>query len=146
MDVIALALVAIAATGIANTVLMAAYERIREIGTLRAMGMTQGGVVRLFMTEGLVMGVLGSLLGALIGGWVVYNYSVTGIDMTPMIAEASKGNTYQNMPFSSMLYLHYSETTVFLSALFGVVVGVVASIYPAKLASNMAPAEAVRAD
>ena len=57
LDIIALVLMAIAATGIANTVLMAAYERIREIGTLRALGLTRQGVVGLFIAEGLVMGV-----------------------------------------------------------------------------------------
>lgn len=146
LDMVAAALVAIAATGIANTILMAAYERVREVGTLRAMGMTQRGVLGLFMAEGLVMGVVGSLLGAVLGGGIVWKYSLSGIDLTPMIQGATQGGTYNNIPFSSMLYLVFSESTITQAILFGIAVAVVASVYPARIAAQLPPAEAVRAE
>ena len=146
LDVVAAALVAIAATGIANTILMAAYERVREVGTLRAMGMTQRGVLGLFMAEGLVMGMVGASMGALLGGWVVWKYAQQGIDLTPMLAGAEQGGTYNNIPFSSMLYLVFSQSTIVYAGLFGIVVAVLASVYPARIAANLPPAEAVRAE
>jgi putative ABC transport system permease protein len=146
LDLVALALMAVAATGIANTVLMAAFERVREIGTLRALGMTRRGVVGMFVTEGLFMGIVGSLVGALLGGWAVWHWSVNGIDMTPLIDEFSEGGTYDGIPFSAMLYTEWSEPVIVGAVVFGVVVAMLASIYPAVIASRLVPAEAVRAE
>ncbi|GMV38291.1 MAG: hypothetical protein AMXMBFR64_00070 [Myxococcales bacterium] len=146
LDIIALALMAIAATGIANTVLMAAYERVREIGTLRAMGLTRGGVVALFVTEGAVMGTAGASLGACLGGTVVHHYSVHGMDLSAMMETAGSTGVYENIPFSVMLYMEWSGTAVVVAALAGLLVALLASVYPALIASRMTPAEAVRAE
>lgn len=152
LDIIALALLAIAATGIANTVLMAAYERVREIGTLRAMGMTRGGVVGLFVSEGLVMGTIGSLIGGFLGFLLVWHYSKNGIDFGAMLDQAQAagtgggGSAYSNVPMQAIVYLYVSWKTIIGAMLFGVIVAVVASFYPAILASRRLPADAVRAD
>lgn len=146
LDIIALALMAIAATGIANTVLMAAYERVREIGTLRAMGLTRGGVVALFVTEGAVMGTAGASLGAWLGGSVVHHYSIHGMDLSAMMETAGSTGVYENIPFSVMLYMEWSGTAVGVAALAGLLVALLASVYPALIASRMTPAEAVRAE
>jgi ABC-type lipoprotein release transport system permease subunit len=145
LDIIAFVLLAMAATGIANTVLMAAYERVREIGTLRALGLTRRGVVSLFVTEGLVMGVAGSFLGAVASGAAMYHWAQVGIDMTPLMGEMEKSGAYDNIPVSTMLWVEFSPATLVGAAIFGVMIAVVASIYPALLASRMPPAEAVRA-
>ena len=144
LDVIALVLMAIAATGIANTVLMAAYERVREIGTLRAMGLTRLGVVGLFVAEGVVMGAVGSAVGALGGALLVKRWAARGIDLSPLVDSAGSTGAYDSIPFSAMLYLEYSTPTVLGAALFGLTVAVLASVYPAIVASSMPPAEAVR--
>ena len=146
LDLIALMILAIAATGIANTVLMAAYERIREIGTLRAMGLTKGGVVALFVTEGVLMGLVGSIIGAILGGLVVWKYSVDGIDLSSMMESASTSGSYDNIPFSVILYLEFSMTTIVGATVVGLCIAVFSSIYPAVIASKMAPADAVRAE
>ncbi len=52
---------------IANTMSMAVFERMREIGTLRAVGSTRWNIVSLFLFEGLIIGVIGGILGILIG-------------------------------------------------------------------------------
>jgi putative ABC transport system permease protein len=142
LNILAAALLAMAATGIANTVLMAAYERIREIGTLRAMGLTKRGVLALFISEGAFMGMVGAIIGAILGGALVYNYSVNGIDMSSALENASTGN----IPIAAMLYLEFSWPVVAVAMCFGVSVAIMASIYPAYTASNLRPAEAVRAD
>ncbi len=146
MDMLALVLMAIAATGIANTVLMAAYERVREIGTLRAMGMTRQGVVGMFLTEGFFTGLLGSIAGGLLGAWTTWHYTLNGIDMTPMMEKADDAGTYDQMPFSTMLYMDFSESFVAGAMVFGLLVALLASIYPAVVASRLTPADAVRAE
>lgn len=145
LDVIAFVLLAMAATGIANTVLMAAYERVREIGTLRALGLTRRGVVSLFVTEGIVMGLTGAIVGMVASGAMMWHWARVGIDMSPLLAEMENSGTYDNIPLSMMLWVEFSPATILTGGLFGVVIAVVASIYPALLASRMPPAEAVKA-
>ncbi len=59
--------------GVVNAMLMSVLERVREIGTMLAVGMKRRQIVRLFIAEGVVLGVLGGTLGAVLGFlWVQY--------------------------------------------------------------------------
>lgn len=140
LNMLVFALLGMSAAGIANTILMAAYERVREIGTLRAMGMTRGAVIQMFVIEGALIGLIGASLGALLGGGVVAYYANVGIDLSGFVERSGM----DNIPFSTMLYLRYSHTLVFGAMVFGVVVAIVASVYPARVASRMNPADAMR--
>lgn len=131
-------LLALAAFGIANTILMAAHERTREVGTLRALGMTEPGVLRLFLLEGAIVGLLGSLLGAAAGGAAVAHWAAHPMDF-------SKAMEVHALPVSSLVYTRFDPTVVLGAVVLGVVVATLASIYPARVASRMVPAEAVRA-
>jgi putative ABC transport system permease protein len=62
--------IVVATLGIVNTLLMNVWERRREIGMLRALGMTHGQVVRLILAEAVALGVLGGLLGVMVGAWL----------------------------------------------------------------------------
>jgi putative ABC transport system permease protein len=62
-----LILIAIVVTGIMNTLWIAIRERTREIGTLRAIGMQRGAVLRMFIIESLLLGLIGATVGALLG-------------------------------------------------------------------------------
>ena len=62
--------------------------------------------------------------------------------MTPMI----EGKGAENFPISTLLYTEFSVPMAVGSFIFGVVVSVLASIYPSVLATRMAPADAVRAE
>jgi putative ABC transport system permease protein len=66
-SVLLIILVAILIAGIMNTMWIAIRERTREIGTLRAIGMQRGGVMRMFLIESLVLGIIGTTVGALLG-------------------------------------------------------------------------------
>lgn len=92
------------------------------------------------------MGVAGALLGALLGGLVVRHFGTHGIDLSGMLEKAGSSGAYENIPVSVMLYTEVSGTMVVVAALFGLVVAVLSSIYPAMIASRLAPAEAVRAE
>lgn len=141
LDLVMFILMALAAFGIANTILMAAHERVREIGTLRAMGMTEAGVLRLFLVEGALLGVLGSLLGALWGGALVAHWATTPIDFSEMFEKTARGG----ISMSALVYTRFDPGVIGAAIALGVVIAVVASIYPARMASRLSPAEAVRA-
>ena len=139
LNILVFALLGMSAAGIANTILMAAYERVREIGTLRAMGMTRADVLKLFVIEGAMIGVVGALLGAMLGGGMSWYWSVNPIDLT---AQMDRMGT--NLPISTLLYTRFDPPQIGLSIAFGIAVAMVASVYPARLASNLQPADAVR--
>lgn len=141
---IGFALLAMAAAGIANTVLMAAFERVREIGTMRALGMTRAGVITMFATEGGWMGLVGGVIGAFFGGLLTWYYNVNGIDMYALMG--AKADLTSDYPVTALLYFDFSVSFLVVAVLVAVVVAVLASLYPAILASQMQPADAVRAE
>jgi putative ABC transport system permease protein len=139
LNFLVFALLGMSGLGIVNTVLMAAYERVREIGTLQALGLTRFGVLRLFLLEGGMMGIVGSLVGATLGASIVWYYGRVGIDLSGFIEKQGA-----NLPISAMLYLDFQPAIVGAAIVFGVLTAVVASVYPAHVASRMVPADAVR--
>lgn len=140
VSLIVVILMAIAATGIANTVIMAAYERVREIGTLRAMGMSQRAIRALFLVEGAVLGLFAGILGAAIGAAVVGWFSANGIDIGWVV------NSLGEVSMSTLLYMHFSWQPVLFSIGFGLCISLLASLWPAQHAASLNPADAVRAD
>jgi ABC-type lipoprotein release transport system permease subunit len=127
-------LVAIVVTGIMNTMWIAIRERTREIGTLRAIGMQRGSVVRMFLWESFTLGALGAVAGALLGLGIA------------ALLNASR----LHVPLSVQLFL-MSDTlhlAVLPSALAGAVVLIAvvtgaAAIYPAFRASRLKPVDAM---
>lgn len=142
MSLLIFILMAIAATGIANTVVMATYERVREIGTLRAMGLSEGGVRALFVLEGGLLGLLAGAAGAVLGTVAVRYWSVNGIDLS----ESAAASQMSDFSFSMTLYTAPSWPVVAFAFSFGAIVAVLSSLYPAWHASRLNPADAVRAD
>jgi putative ABC transport system permease protein len=73
----------ISAMSVANTMSMAVIERTREIGTLRALGLTNAGVVRLFAFEGFWIALLGCVLGLVVTIIAALCINASGIGYTP---------------------------------------------------------------
>ena len=141
LGLIVFVLMVLAAFGIANTILMAAYERVRELGTLRAMGMTGGGVISLFLWEGLFMGLVGAALGAGWGSACSIYLSRHPVDMSSAMQTTSGA-----LSFSTLIYARFDPVIATVAVVFGVVVAVLASIYPARIASRVSPAQAIHAE
>lgn len=131
----------IAGVGIANTVIMAAYERVREIGTLMALGMKKRAVAGLFLLEGAGMGLVAGLLGVALGVVGVLYWQENGI----YFGEAVK-NSGSNVAMGSTVYMQFRWTPILVSWAFGLGIALVASLWPARYASNLNPADAVKAD
>ena len=117
--------------GIANTILMSVTERIREIGTLKCLGAVDGFVVRLFLIENALIGALASLVGALLGG-------ALGLLQLGAVFEFG--------------LLRWSDCAralgvgLPLAVGLGTLLALLASIYPAYVASRMKPVDAMRVE
>lgn len=121
--IVSLISVVVGGLGVLNTMLMTVSERTREIGTLRAVGWSRGQVLRLILTEGVVISVTGGILGLLIGTF--------GAEV--LIAFAPRG-----------LDTRYSVLLITEGFLIAVALGFFGALYPAFVASRLSPIEALK--
>ena len=135
---ISLALMLIAATGIANTIIMATYERIPEIGILRALGMTKPTVFSMFLLEGIGLGLVGGSFGAVFGGLVNYHFNKVGIDLT------STFEGLGDLPFPTYMYTDFSQKMIFMAICFGIIASTLASLWPAYQGLKIEPSIAIK--
>jgi hypothetical protein len=111
--------------GMMNTMLMSTLERTREIGVLRALGWRRGAILRLIMSESLVLGLLGALVGmALSLGWVT-------LIQTILIQDDS-------------LILLWTMENVIRALVIALGLALMGGFYPALRATRMQPVEALR--
>jgi putative ABC transport system permease protein len=89
----------VAATVITNAILMNVFDRMREFGTLRAIGLRRGRLFALIMLEGVVLGGLGSALGLAAGIPVVLYFQSNGVDWGAISAAFGMGSFF-NFAFS----------------------------------------------
>ncbi len=120
--------------GIANTMMMAIFERTREIGTVMALGTRRRGVIAMFILEGLTLGVIGGVLGIALGIGLAKIISFYGIPMPPPPG-STRGFIAQIMIVPGVLAQAFR-----LSLL----TAVLSSIYPAWRASRLDVVEALR--
>ena len=118
--------------GIVNVMLMSVLERVREIGTMLAVGTRRGQVVSLFLLEGAVLGLVGGLLGALVGWAVTVWLGHRGIVLPAPGASADS----IIRPSVSFLYLVRSVGLATVGA-------ALAALWPAYRAARLRPVEAL---
>ena len=125
-------LVAIVLISILNVMIMAVYERIKEIGTLTAIGTLPGKIRTMFLLEGLFLGFFGSVTGSIIGMIVIIVAKFAHLT----IAFGRNENILidPSIPFAQMA----------LITLISTIVAVLASLQPAIKASLMDPIDALR--
>jgi putative ABC transport system permease protein len=127
-------LIAIVITGIMNTMWIAIRERTREIGALRAIGMQRTGVLRMFLIESIMLGLGGTVLGAMIGATAAASINAAAIPV----------------PLSVQLFLMSDRVRVLVEArsvLTSIVVITIATglaaLYPSLRAARLRPVEAM---
>ncbi len=129
-------LLLIAAVGILNLLLMAVFERTREIGLLAAMGLKRAEIMALFMLEGLWIGLLGAVFGLALGGGIVAYLKDAGMPWATGysdLAALTGGRIYFDVGVSTLV--ERVLTVIGLAAL--------AALYPSWQASRREPAEAL---
>jgi len=117
----------VSVVGITNAMLIAVYERYKEIGTMKCLGAMDRHILLLFLVESLIQGTLGGMAGFLIGviGALLSTGFTTGFDILLRV------------PATEMLLLFAGST------LLSMVLSVVATMYPAFRAAKLDPVEAL---
>ena len=133
--VLYLIVLGITATVVTNTLVMAVFERTREIGILSAIGMKGGGIMAQFLAEAALLATGGVIGGLTIGGAVVAYFTVYGIYI------GDYGIT--GVLFEDRIYAHLTLANTVTLAIVTYVITLVASLYPARLAARMEPVEAL---
>ena len=133
-----------AAAGVANTMLMATFERTREFGMLLALGATPGRVIRLVVTESLVLGLLGALIGSGIGVALVAATHRTGIDYSTLTGGGPSELSFAGLRWSLRFYPTLAGVDVLRTVGAVCVTSLVASIWPAARVGRLEPIRALR--
>jgi lipoprotein-releasing system permease protein len=133
MGLIIFFIMVVAAFNIVGTLTMVVTDKTREIGILRAMGLTSPAVARVFLVQGAVIGVVGTVIGLALGltvsyvvdrsGWVRINPAVYFIDHLPV---------------------HIEWLDVAVVVLASLAIALFATVYPSRSAAALTPVEAIR--
>jgi ABC-type lipoprotein release transport system permease subunit len=129
----------IVAVIIANTLLMAVFERIREIGILAALGMKGRQIMLMFLFEALILGLAGVVVGFALGSVGVVYLSRVGI---PLGEAASVAGS--NFALGSTMYAHFVPVTFIWLSVWTLAFVLLASLYPARFAARQEPVDALR--
>jgi ABC-type lipoprotein release transport system permease subunit len=125
----------VAAIGILNTMLMAVYERVKEVGVMAAFGYKRRDILVLFVLEGLFIGTMAAVLGSVLGVGITSYLSVVGINFAGAdVVEFMEPHIYPRLSVYDVVY----------PFLFAVGIALLAALYPAYKASRLEPVEALR--
>ena len=138
MNIFSVVIMVIAGIGILNLLLMAVYERTREIGVLGAMGFKPRQISLLFILEGTMIGLVGVAVGIVLG--LVFNgmLRAVGLDFT-----AFSGMTSYMALISDRVYPTWGVEKLLGRALTVAIIAALAALIPAREAAQREPAEAL---
>jgi lipoprotein-releasing system permease protein len=134
MGIILTIIVIVAGGLIVATVIMLVLEKRKEIAVLKALGVTDGGIVKIFLTEGLQIGIAGGLLGLLSGLFWCLLIEKVGIKLDPQVY------------YIPQLPVKIEPLQTIIPVLIAVLVTYLASIYPALKASQVEPVEGLKSE
>lgn len=133
MSLILMLVILVAAFNIVGTLTMVVADKTKEIGILRAMGMTSSSIRRIFLAQGIMIGVVGTALGLLLG-----------------LATALALDTYKLIPLNPEVYfidhlpVARQPLDIAVTVVASLLIAAAATIYPALQASRLLPVEAMR--
>ena len=141
MFIILALIVLVAAFNIISTLIMVVMEKNRDIAILKAMGAPSKGILRIFIIEGLVIGVVGTILGAISGLVLAFNLeTVTGFVENLFGFKILSSDVY----YIDKLPSQVNPLDVTLIVVTTILISLLATLYPAWRASKLDPAETLR--
>lgn len=133
MGLIIFFIMVVAAFNIVGTLTMVVADKTREIGILRAMGLTSPAVARIFLLQGAVIGGVGTAIGLTAGLLVAYVVDKSGwIRINPAVY------------FIDHLPVHVEASDVLVIVLASLAIAVLATVYPSRAAAGLTPVDAIR--
>lgn len=134
---IEISILALACFVIINTMVMAIFERMREVGTLKALGFTEANLFWIFTGEGAMIGIFGGIPGAILGFLGIYIWGKTGINLEGMLKNVE-------MPVEYIIHPKLSLLDIFNVLILATIVPVISSMIPARYIRRYLPSEALR--
>ncbi|MEA3331735.1 MAG: FtsX-like permease family protein, partial [Campylobacterota bacterium] len=125
-------LISIVLISVLNVMVMSVYERIKEIGTIAAMGTTPSTIIKLFLTEGLMLGIFGTIIGSILSYGVVFIINTIGITFS--------FGRQSDLTLNPTLHLN----EMLIVSVIVILISLVASISPAIKAAKLNPVDALR--
>ena len=134
-------IVAVAGFGILAIFFMIVVEKTKDIGILKALGASDGGVMGVFLSYALVLGIIGCALGAALGVWFTLNINPierwltywTGVEIFP-----------RNIYYFKEIPTQLDTAVVVWTNILALAIAVAASVMPARRAARLRPVEALR--
>ncbi len=137
--VVYLVFLALASLVIINTTMMVVYERMKEIGTIAALGMRGAAIVKLFFYEAVIISIIGSFIGTVTGGILSYSFSKIGFNIAKMT-----GGAMSDMAVSNIVYFYFGVDLLIFAFVYGVIVASLCAFIPASKAARIQPVEAMK--
>jgi ABC-type lipoprotein release transport system permease subunit len=138
MDIFSVIIIGIAGVGILNLLLMAVYERTREIGMLGAMGLKPAQISLLFMLEGMMIGLVGVAVGIVLGLAINGILMKVGLDFGSL----TQATSYMAL-MKGRAYPTWGTEKLFMRASVVAIISALAALIPAIEAGRREPAEAL---
>jgi putative ABC transport system permease protein len=126
------------AFGIVNTLLMAIMERIREFGIMMALGVRPWKILRLVVTESILLCLCGIVLGSLLSYLLVLYLGNKGLNLSVF------SKSLESFGIGHLIYPYLTIVMILLGAITILIMGFLASLYPGYKASRLRPVEALR--
>jgi putative ABC transport system permease protein len=139
-QVVLAVILTLAAVGIINTVILSALERMEELGMMKALGMHEREIVYTFMGEAAGIGFIGGIMGIILGIIGLSIFNINGIDMAAM---TGGGDFDYGFPLSGTIYAGWEISSFIFVFIYGVVISVLASVFPALWAARKDPVKAI---
>jgi lipoprotein-releasing system permease protein len=132
MFIVLVIIIIVAAFSIVSNLIMVVVEKAREIAILKSMGSSDGSVMRVFIAEGLYIGILGTLFGLVVGLAACWALDYFGL---PLDSEVY---------YIDRLPVAVQPLNIVLIAFAGVAISIVATLYPAWIGARLNPVDGLR--
>lgn len=138
-SIVVLIFAVLAGVGVANTMLMVVFERKKEIGVMKAVGVENNEIFRMLALEGTILGIIGAVLGGSFGSAIILFFSRVGVKVAALEEGMPSGVTVKGI-----IYPQIDFVTVVIVMAVGIGVSFIATFLPAVRTARKEPSELMR--